>query len=204
MEKGPAAATEIKVTGEINIAVGVATSLQFVTPHTRAVKDLRPAGGWTMADNSDDLFENLKQSLHVVYFYCHGLTIRDALPGLELGQDEMIFSSTFISNDIIWETRPLVFINGCHTAAVEPHVALQFVSPLITECYGAGVIGTEITIFEELATRFAEECLRRFYANESIGEAIRNARLQLLADGNPLGLVYIPFVMSGLKMNFVN
>jgi hypothetical protein len=46
--------------------------------------------------------------------------------------------------------------------------------------------------------------MRRFYAGETIGEAIRNSRLKLLSSGNPLGLVYIPFVKSSLKINYLN
>ncbi len=63
------------------------------------------------------------------------------------------------------------------------------------------VIGTEITIFEQLACDFAEECLRRFLAgNASIGEAIRGTRLELLRKGNPLGLIYTPFVTDELHL----
>ena len=68
------------------------------------------------------------------------------------------------------------------------------------------MIGTEITIFEPLAVKFAEECLQRFLGappykeGMPIGEAVRGARLELLRLGNPLGLVYIPFVMASLRM----
>ena len=96
--------------------------------------------------------------------------------------------------------RPLVFINGCQTAAVEPLQALEFISPLVTYAHGAGVIGTEITIFEELATVFAEACLGRFLPGESIGAAMGGARLSLLQEGNPLGLVFIPFVIASLAL----
>jgi hypothetical protein len=126
------------------------------------------------------------------------------MPYLQLGPKEkpsLIQRSNIFAHKIRWnEPRPLVFINGCHTTAVAPTQALEFITPLVTYSKGAGVIGTEITIFEELATVFAEDCLGRFVAGEPIGEAVRNARLRLLKEGNPLGLVYIPFVMSGLTM----
>jgi hypothetical protein len=85
----------------------------------------------------------------------------------------------------------LVFINGCHTTALEPEKAIQFITPFIENAKAAGVIGTEITIFEPLASVFGEESLRRFLDSETIGHAVRSARLKLLKDGNPLGLVYI-------------
>jgi hypothetical protein len=63
------------------------------------------------------------------------------------------------------------------------------------------VVGTEVTVFEPLATQFAEE----FYAHwlddtQPIGEAIRRARLRLLAAGNPLGLVYISYTAPYLRL----
>ena len=49
--------------------------------------------------------------------------------------------------------------------------------------------------------QFAEECLRRFlFENQTLGEAVRGARLHLLKQGNPLGLVYIPYALPALKL----
>lgn len=48
---------------------------------------------------------------------------------------------------------------------------------------------------------FAEACFDRFMLKrETLGEAIRGARLMMLQAGNPLGLVYIPYAMAGLKL----
>jgi hypothetical protein len=67
----------------------------------------------------------------------------------------------------------------------------------------AGVIGTEITVFEPLARAFAEACLRRFLEGATLGAAVRGARLELLGQGNPLGLAYIPFALPGLRLQRV-
>jgi hypothetical protein len=94
-----------------------------------------------------------------------------------------------------------VFLNGCRTTALEPELAFSLVSAFIEDCCAAGVIGTEITIFEPLACDFAEECLHHFFVNKlRMGEAVRRARLALLRESNPLGLVYIPFVHAGLQL----
>src|SRR5262249_60886449 len=94
----------------------------------------------------------------------------------------------------------LVSVNGGRTVAVEREVALEFVSTFVVATGAAGVVGTEVTVFEPLARAFAEECLRRFLAGAEIGEAVRGARLALLKARNPLGLVYIPFVRAGLRL----
>jgi hypothetical protein len=65
----------------------------------------------------------------------------------------------------------------------------------------AGVIGTEITIYEPIATTFGEECLTQFLkGGKTLGEAVRGARLKMLQEGNPLGLVYIPYAVPGLNV----
>jgi len=76
------------------------------------------------------------------------------------------------------------------------------VQAFVSESSASGVIGTEITIFESLATSFAEAFFEEFVAKKrSAGEAIRRARLSLLHRWrNPLGLVYIPFVLPDLHL----
>ncbi|HWJ41113.1 MAG TPA: CHAT domain-containing protein, partial [Candidatus Limnocylindrales bacterium] len=90
--------------------------------------------------------------------------------------------------------------NGCRTTSVTPEEALNLVNPLVTNSGASGVIGTEITVFESLATAFAEAFFEEFVVKKhAAGEAVRRARLQLLKKKrNPLGLVYIPFVLPGL------
>jgi hypothetical protein len=51
-----------------------------------------------------------------------------------------------------------------------------------------------------LATHFALECLRRFVAGEMLGASVRAARLALLAESNPLGLIYVSFAMPQLRL----
>lgn len=186
------------------MAVSVSTD-----PNLRArpnhEKRLKKMGlGWEYADDRDATLEMLKQTeSQVVYFYCHG-GVQNNLPYLSVGPvgGSRITRANLRNKRIRWgEVRPLVFINGCHTTALEPEMALDLVSGFVEVSRAAGVVGTEITIFEPIAVIFAEECLRRFLVErQTIGEAIRGARLKMLQAGNPLGLVYIPYVMAGLKL----
>jgi hypothetical protein len=113
-----------------------------------------------------------------------------------------ISPTDFAPKRILWkDPQPVVFINGCHTVAMDPSMVLDFASTFVTSLNAAGVIGTEITIFEPLATAFAEEWMKRFLVlGETVGEAILKARLKLLKAGNPLGLVYNAYANAGLHL----
>ena len=97
--------------------------------------------------------------------------------------------------------RPLVFLNGCRTTAVEPRQALEFVGAWLRTAQAGGVVGTDITVFEPLATRFAVACLGRFLSGTPLGEAVRLARLELLAEHNPLALAYVAFALPSLHVS---
>ena len=140
--------------------------------------------------------------MHLLYFYCHG-GVQDRVPFIKVGgpDERGITGDLLFSERIRWTApRPLVFINGCRTTALEPETAIELVSSLVRRAQASGVIGTEITVFEPLARDFAEAYLVRFLAGATVGEAVRGARLALLARGNPLGLAYIPFALESLRL----
>lgn len=148
-----------------------------------------------------DAFKDENTPPNIVYFYCHGGLTQTNNPAILVGNDETILRSDIRAEGIqLNKSHPLVFINGCHTTALHPAQALEFVSAFVEVAQAAGVIGTEITIFEPLATAFAEAFFKRFLNGEPVGKAIRNSRLDLLRRGNPLGLVYIPYVISSLRL----
>jgi hypothetical protein len=162
---------------------------------------------WQLADTRDETLSLLKTAdSQVIYFYCHGGEA-DEVPYILVGDPRTetgITADNLNAYDIYWEPprpQPLVFINGCHTTALEPDKALDFVTGFVRTSEAAGVVGTEITIFEAIAVAFAEECLRRFVIEqEPLGTAVRQARLNMLKQMNPLGLVYIPYAMPGLRL----
>ena len=202
------APTQIDWQGAPQLTVAVSTNLEFYQQHQKALekqfKAKWPALGWNYAESRAATFEYMKNKApQLVYFYCHG-GLENNAPYIKVGpQTEDKFTRANLrAYHIRWTNpRPLVFINGCHTTAVEPEQALEFVSAFVETANASGVIGTEITVFEKLARKFAEDCLQRFVVEgQSIGEAIRGARLARLKEGNPLGLVYIPFVMANLKL----
>jgi hypothetical protein len=198
----PDAPLAIAYSGSPLLSVAVSTDPQFTlrAAHEAVLRQLRP--DLSYADTRAEALTLLKESsAQVVYFYCHGGFDKD-VPFLRVGAkgEEPITAVALAGAGIEWrEPRPLLFLNGCHTTGLEPEQALEFVSFLI-QCAAAGVIGTEITVFEPLARAFAEECLTRFLAGEPLGWAVRNARLSLLKAGNPLGLVYLPYALPSLQL----
>jgi len=166
------------------------------------VRQLRQNLAWTCALNRSDLFALLKKSKpHVLYFFCHG-GIKNGVPYIQVGSpaEYVITRDNFRNERFRWdESWPLVFINGCRTAELDPSRALELVSACL-QCSASGVVGTEITLFEPLACAFAEQFMRRFLAGVGVGQAIRGARLALLKENNPLGLVYIPYALASLRL----
>ena len=204
----PPVPLELQIRDGTEFTVLVSTDPQFVlrVEHLKTLKAKCIPKRWCVAETRSESFTRLKTDHpHLVYFYGHGGVTADKLPYIEVGPPDAggaILSDNLPAYKIEWsEPRPLVFLNGCHTAALEPEVAINLVSAFVEDCFAAGVVGTEITIFEPLACRFAEECLKRFFVEKTpIGDAVRLTRLALLQEGNPLGLVYIPYVHAGLRV----
>ncbi len=190
--------------GSPKMAVSVWTGKDFKERPSHE-KRLQAMGvGWEYADSRNKSLAMLKATKsQIVYFYCHGGLTDRGVPYLLLGdKNDDWFLRSNLRRRIKWKKiRPLVFINGCHTTQLTPERALDFVSGFVETSGAAGVIGTEISIFEPIAVQFAEECLHRFlFDGQTLGEAVRGARLHMLKNGNPLGLVYIPYALPALKL----
>lgn len=201
-DAAPDAPTEIPLADKPGIAASVYTDFTLLGAHKRRLQGL-PIH-WELAESRNDALDLLKRTeAQAVYFYCHGGLVKD-LPFLQVGPkgDDRLVANNILNKRIRWrKVRPLIFINGCHTTALSPEAALDFVSTFVGIAHAAGVIGTEITIFEPLAVTFAETFFKFFLADKMrVGEAIRQTRLMLLQEWNPLGLVYIPYVLPSLRL----
>jgi len=189
---------------QLCMAVSTDPAFQRRAEHEKRLQALVPGLGWHYAQSREEALTLMKRErAHLMYFYCHG-GLHEGVPYIQVGgpQERGITKDLLVNKDIFWQSqpRPLIFINGCHTTALEPEQAYDLVTGFVDMANAAGVIGTEITIFEPLAVSFAEECLAHFLKGVPIGEAVRRARLRLLRDRNPLGLVYIPFVVASLSL----
>lgn len=192
----------------ITVAVSADPEMQERDRHVNALLELFDPARSRVAKTRKDTIQALREATsHIVYFYCHGGVEGDArVPYIQVGPmtDPKIARDTLRSSKITWSSpRSLVFINGCHTTDLEPDRAIDLVSGFIETAGASGVIGTEITVFEPLATAFAEHFMQAFLRDGlTVGEAVRRARLLLLQKGlNPLGLVYVPFAVASLKLS---
>ena len=98
-------------------------------------------------------------------------------------------------------TRPLVLLNGCHTAELTPQSPVHFVDTFAAARAG-GVVGTEITLDQSMAGEAAEVFLREVATGDrvGVGEAMRRMRLHFLQKGNVLGLAYTAYCSADLRL----
>jgi ABC-type sugar transport system ATPase subunit len=156
-----------------------------------------------IADDRDQLKTILETvRAQVLYFLCH-VAHHDTVPQLVVGPSDGpgVDYTTLVD---LWAPNlctgsPLVVLNACNSAAPSPERLLSLVRGFL-ERGAAGAIGTEITVFVSLAVPFAEHFLCSYVDGVALGEAIRRARVAMLARGNPLGLAYIAFGLPELAL----
>ena len=197
------APVESKFSGQPVLGMALFPGFKLIGGHRQAIAAKLPGWSIDVADTLDETLDLLGRRPHVTYFYCHGGTARDE-PYLQVGPKDGPRLRRMLLRRANPERsaapRTLVIINGCKTAALEPDRAIELVSAFVENVGAMGVIGTEVTIFEELAIAFGERLLDQLRGGREIGEAVRRARLALLKDGNPLGLVYVPFVAADARL----
>jgi hypothetical protein len=199
----------ITVSGKAKVAVGVNCTLSLYHDH---VKELAGASTKTPADwhnpGEYDRGKILKMledpDLAAIYFYCHaGGSTKDGarlvFQGPQKGDPkEEIRPADLTGGE--WQLRPLVFLNGCNTAGYSPRALSRFFQKLVDDRAAAGVIGTEITVREQLACEMAERFFLSFLDGMAAGPALLKARRVLLGKNNPLGLAYALYASAGLSL----
>jgi len=189
---------------------GFNASLLLGDDHWEELKALRGTGlAW-----KDRLFDRdaikgalSDSALDLIYFYCHAVPdeatgifpqhLEFQAPGHSPGKLD-----AYSFPEVIWEHHPLVFLNACGSLGYSPSALSPFISLLVSDNQAAGVIGTEIVVWEYLAKDMACLFLERFLNGESAGQALLYARRALLAKKNPLGLIYTLYSSGDLKFIF--
>lgn len=174
-------------------------------------------------NSSDEILRRMGDpDLGFVYLYCHGLwrqLFESAQPDpaaggkrkdffLEVGKEhERIAGSDILfyrqarwPRDHWQKANPLVFINGCETVALTPDTQASFVRAFIN-AHAGGVIGTEVTVYQDLASEAAELFFSHFLESDmTVGEAIRRMRFDFLRKGTVTALAYTPYCSANLHL----
>lgn len=182
--------------------VGIAA--EFAGPHPTRVSERGDTASRPVIDDRAGLLAALRTgpAPHLVYLFCHGMVSPNGLPALRIGPpgSDLIGVSAITDGRMGWPTRPLVVLNGCRTGAVEPQYAMSFVNAFVRND-ASGVVGTEVTTHESLAAGFSDLMLDAWFTpGVPIAEAVRRARLGLLARGNPLGMIYVAYAAPQLRL----
>lgn len=193
--------------GRPELGVGIATDLLLRDDHEKELRNR--FHHLDLTETREGFFEMLqRRDDQVVYLYCHGGMTPKQAAFVRLGpatEKKITAAELFTLRrklGALEHERPLVFLNGCRTGAISPQSRFELVSGFIKDIGAAGVIATEITVFEPMASVFATTFLAAFLSDGmTVGQAIRHARVELLRTGNPLGLVYIPFVLGGTRVS---
>jgi hypothetical protein len=206
--------TQIAASKPVEVVAGFNPELRFHYRHRQQLDSIASLLGAKIClpphPGRDALVDLLKESEpDVVYLFCHALAM---LPGaaedstgpiLDFGKGHQgVRDDVLAAADIRagWNHAPLVFLNGCGTAGFSNCSPSEFIKKFIQGCRAGAVIGSEVTVWERLAETFAEEFLRAFLGNQSAGAALLQARRELLAKNNPLGLVYTLYGSADLKL----
>ena len=201
---GPSVPIYAGRTGPATALVGTTPGdvLKDVTTHAENVqgkfgisKHVTSRGEWFEEAKSD--------SYGVLYFLCHGkVDRRSGGSVIVLGRpsEPGISRSNLETYGVRLGQHPLVVLNACETGALEPEKAINLVQGFTR--YGASaVVGTEITIFTGLAYEFGVSFLDAFVAKRlGLGKSVQTARQDLFSRWNPLGLAYVAYGLSDLRL----
>jgi hypothetical protein len=199
----------IPVAEKARVAVGVNCTLSLYDDH---VKELAAASTKTPTewhnpgeyDRGKILAMLQDPELAAIYFYCHAAgSAKDGTRLIFQGPNQDDPKEEIKPADLAggeWLRRPLVFLNGCNTAGYSPRALSRFFQKFVDDRAAAGVIGTEITVREQLACEMAKRFFMLFLNGMTAGPALLNARRALLAKNNPLGLVYTLYASAALKL----
>ena len=207
--KDPKYRTLIQNGKPINAVVAMNQKLELWSPHLDALQSkFRARAQVKEAYARASVMSTIDaDSVDIVYLYCHAREDGASKSGSAKGylefqatadsQPQRISPGNF--STIRWLHNPIVFINGCETAGFSPRALSPFVRFFMGR-EAAGVIGTEVDVWEPLACEFAEMFLEAFLAGEPAGDVMRSTREALLAKFNPLGLVYTLYAPAGLTL----
>lgn len=177
-----------------------------VETHEQEIRGLSSGGPLNVeySDARNKILELLRAGgAHLYYFFCHGEVVDSRFTlRIDPSRNDDRIGTANLDRRVRWpaEPRPLVFFNGCDTAAMLPETINDFVTRL-RRLGASGAIGTEIKVSTVLAREVAQLVLDALLGGASLGEAFLTMRRALLRRYNPLGLAYSFFALATLHLH---
>jgi len=200
------------VVAETTYQVNKKALQDHITAITKAVARLNGVGT-DEASDKNKLKQLISRDLPLVYFFCHGDRPDPDGPDtyLGIGNNEHVspedlvgwIQEAYVTQQLrVWnQIRPLVFINACHSAEIDPQALFNYIDVFVGGGNAAGVIGTEVKVAQPLAMEFADIFFDQLLSpGATVATAIRHARLGFLAKGNIFGLNYTPYCWADLTI----
>ncbi|WP_040743157.1 hypothetical protein [Nocardia tenerifensis] len=154
-----------------------------------------------------------EESMDIVYLYCHGGYSSASAHPLARPGTVLQFGRRYLHPLDIgnwrrehwpiphWPNRkPLIMLNGCHTAALTSETLSNFVESFVVRAEGAALIGTEVTLEQGMAGWFGALLLTELTRGATAGVALRGARWAGLQRGNVMGLAYTLHGLADLRL----
>ena len=119
------------------------------------------------APRKAQLKQLISRDLPLIYFFCHGERPNGGSQEtyLGIGKRELVTPADLVGwvqeayqtrRVRVWDhVRPLVFINACHSAELDPAALFSYIDVFVGGGNAAGVIGTEVRVSQKLAMEFA-------------------------------------------------
>ena len=208
-----AAAGSSIVVAETSYQVNQRALQQHVTGLRQTISARLPGVGVQEAAGKAALEQLISRDLPLIYFYCHGerpnAASRETYLGI--GNREWVTPPDFMGwvraaylsrHQRVWDhVRPLVFINACHSAELDPAALFNYVDAFVGAGNAAGVIGTEVKVQQDLAMAFAQLFFDGLLTGgATVAQALRRARMEFLTQGNLFGLAYTPYCWADLTV----
>ncbi|HEX6096534.1 MAG TPA: CHAT domain-containing protein [Thermoanaerobaculia bacterium] len=202
----PSAGTRPRLVAVVNAA------LKSAGDHLKELAKLKTRNSadvqWEVEQQPSNVLKALADAdLDIAYFYCHArgtagdpkLKACVEFTDLVTNRPQQYTADRFHAGR--WKHKPLVFINGCSTAAFTADALAPFIRKFARDREAGGIVGTEMAVPEQLARAVALRFLERFLTGEEAGAALLAVRHSLLAEKNPLGLAYTLYAPAELTID---
>jgi hypothetical protein len=164
----------------------------------------------TMLDSAQqfDGSIELEQFAHFIHFACHVDTATDARDytitiqghrggprNVTLGQlrTQMAQHYARMPDDRRALPRPIVVMNSCGSAHLDPRTAVSFPDIFLTE--RLGFIGPEAVVPDDVAADFSRQFYAALTRRMPVGQALHQAKWTLLSRwSNPLGILWTAYI----------